>query len=151
MSLDGAPPNDAVLVRSRAELIASGVPRSTLRRHLRARRWRQVGSRVIVLHNGPLTREDRLHVALITTSASAVLAGPTAAQAAGLRGLEDPAIHVCVPKGAHVVHMPGVVVHVLRRMRPEDVLPSSCPRRTRTAIAVIDAALWSRSARAAAT
>lgn len=138
-------------VTSRAELLAGGVTRSMLRRHLRAKRWRQVGPRAIVLHNGPLSWEDRLRVALITTGASAALAGLTAAQAAGLRGFDDSTIHVCVPKGAHVVHMPGVVVHVLRRMRADDVLPNSSPRRTRTPIAVIDAALWSRSHRAAMT
>lgn len=110
-----------------------------------------MGPRAIVLHTGPLTPADRLQVALVTTGSLAVLAGPTAAALAGLRGIDDRAIHVCVPKGAHVVHMPGVVVHVLRRMRPEDVQPNSFPPRTRPAIAVMDAALWSRSPRAAMT
>lgn len=138
---------DAVV--SRDDLLHAGVDAAVLRDEILSGRWQRAGPRAVVLHNGPLTTQQELWVALVTTCATAVLAGPTAAQASGLRGFATEEIHVCVAKGAHVRHMPGVRVHVLRRLREEDVDALTSPPRTRTPVSVIDTALWRTHARGA--
>lgn len=131
---------------SRAQLYRLGVARWQVRRRSQRRTWRPVGSRAVVLHSGPLPKVQLWWCALINTSGHAVLAGPTALEAAGLKGYETETIHVAVPKSARPVKQPGVVVHESRRLRPSDVHPGRRPPQVRAAVAVVQAALWSPDA-----
>jgi hypothetical protein len=79
----------------------------------------------------------------MNTNAHAVLAGATAAEAAGLKGYETSAIHVVVPKGSRPVRQPDVVVHESRRLKASDIHPGRRPPQMRVAVAVVQAALWS--------
>lgn len=130
-------------VVSRPQLYRLGVQRWQLRRRMQRKSWRAVGSRAVVLHAGPLTQAQRWWAALINTSGHAVLAGPTAAEAAGLKGYETEAIHVAVPKSARPLKQPGVVVHESRRLKPTDVHPGRRPPQVRAAVAVVQTAMWS--------
>src|SRR5687768_14748536 len=75
-------------VVSRPQLYRLGVHRWQVHRRSRRGTWRPVGPRAVVLHSGPLTQTQRWWCALLNTSGHAVLAGPTAAEAAGLKGYE---------------------------------------------------------------
>lgn len=131
---------------SRAQLYRLGVQRWQVRRRAQRHTWRPVGSRAVVLHSGPPSKVQRWWCALINTCGHAVLAGATAAEAAGLKGYETETIHVAVPKSARPIKQPGVVVHESRRLRPSDVHPGRRPPQVRAAVAVVQAALWSPDA-----
>lgn len=89
----------AAMVRSSAELAAAGVTRSALVANLAADRWRRHG-RAIVLHRGPLSRDQRWRVALINCGPRSVLTAFTAAELAGLTGWERDEVHVLAPTGS---------------------------------------------------
>lgn len=67
-----------------------------------AGRWRRWGH-AIVLHNGPLTTEQRWFVARIHVGPRSILTAFTAAQAFGLSGWERDHVHVLAPLGARRV------------------------------------------------
>jgi len=97
-----------------ATLVAAGWPDKAIRAQLRARRWQRVGH-AIVRHNGPLSRDDHLRVALINQGPRAVATAFTAAELFGLTGWERDEIHVLVPRGARVAQLPGVRIHYVGR------------------------------------
>lgn len=74
--------------------------REAVRWAIKSGRWQQPRPRAVVLHNGPLVREDLLLVATLAGPAGTVLAGPTAAERWGLRGFEVPEVHVLIPHEA---------------------------------------------------
>jgi hypothetical protein len=109
-----------------------------------------LGRNVVVLHNGQLSDEQRLWVAVLLPGKLCALAGPTASVAAGLTGFDTAQVHIVVSHGTHV-HAPAwVKVHESRRFTRADVNPRAAPPRTRVARSIIDAATWSRSPRRAA-
>lgn len=130
-------------VLSRRQLSDYGVTKDGVRSQIRARRWRLVGPRVVVLHRGPLSRAQRLWVAVLHGGRHAALAAWTAAEIAGLTGFERAAVHIVVPRGTLVPRLRGLVVHESRRLSPEDIHPAALPRRVRSERAVLDAASWS--------
>lgn len=137
-------------VVSRRQLAVAGVDRWAIRNQVQAQRWAVVGPRVVVLARGALTRRQRAWVAVLHAGPTAALAARTAAEAAGLRGWLDEDTHVVVPKGGPAVpHLAGVVVHESRRFGLADLARCPGPPRVTAARAVIDAASWSRSPRAA--
>jgi very-short-patch-repair endonuclease len=81
-----------------AQLSAAGTTRSALVANLAARRWQRCG-KAIVLHAGPLTRNQRWRVALINCGPHSVLTAFTAAEFAGLRSWTRDEIHVLTPAG----------------------------------------------------
>jgi hypothetical protein len=131
-------------VLARAQLFRSGVTRDKIRTHVRARRWRLLAGRVVVMHRGPMTFRQRCWVAVLAAGPDAALCSLTGAALDGLTGFENDAVHVLVPKGTQVPAMPGVRVHESRRFVPADVHPARRPPRTTTARSVLDAAVWSR-------
>lgn len=128
-------------VLARGQLARLGVTRHRIRSELRARRWRLVGPRVVVLHRGPLTREQRWWIAVLHAGPGSALAGLSAAAAGGLTGWDRPEVHVVVPKGRRVPPLPGVVLHESRRLGAADVHPALAPPRTRVARSLVDAAM----------
>src|SRR5438445_3531316 len=73
-------------VLSRTQLGILGFTPSQVRWAVRDGRWQIFGRRVVVLSNGPLTREQREWVAVLMLGKPTALAGLSAATAAGLRG-----------------------------------------------------------------
>lgn len=137
-------------VVSRRQLASVGVDRWAIRNQVQAHRWAIVGTRVVVLTRGSLTRRQQCWVAVLHAGSVSALAGRTAAESAGLRGWTDDLAHVVVPKGGPAIPpLAGVVVHESRRFGPADVARAAGPPRVAAARAVVDAASWNRSPRAA--
>jgi hypothetical protein len=127
------------------------VTESTVRAQLSANRWQTVGPVVVVLHNGPLSEEQRIWAALLTAPGLVAVAGRHAALLGGLRGWAPlVAPEIVVPRGHHVPPLPfPVKVHESRRFTADDLHPSALPARTRIERAVVDAATWAPSPRSA--
>lgn len=100
-------------VTTRAGLRARDCTPSRIRAQLAAQRWQQIG-RAIVLHDGPMTTEDRWHVALANLGPTAVLTAFTAAEVVGLEGWERSEVHVLVPRGARSYTAPEIEVRLHR-------------------------------------
>jgi hypothetical protein len=81
------------------QLRRAGWTPAAIRAQLDAGRWRRWGH-AIALHNGPLTPEQRWHVARIHGGPKALLTGFTAAESYGLRGWERHEVDLLVPLGA---------------------------------------------------
>src|SRR3954452_11463587 len=115
-------------VTSRLQLAELGVRSDTIRNHVAAGRWQAVDNRVVVLHGGPLTDNQRLWRAVLAQPPGAALAGISAAIAHGLDWKTAEEIHVVVPAGGRPRPIDGVVVHVPRRYDPiDDVAPVVVP------------------------
>ncbi len=84
-----------------ADLRRAGWSEGAGRAQLAARRWQRFG-RAVVLHGGPLTPDDRRRVAVMNCGERALLTAFTAAELHGLRGWEQPTIHVLLPAGTRV-------------------------------------------------
>jgi very-short-patch-repair endonuclease len=101
---------------------------------------------VYVAHNGPLTREQELWVAVLGVGSGAVLAGATAAECCGLRGFPDERVHVLIPTACRERHVPpGVVVHRSSLLPATDVCDRARPPHTGNARSLVDAASWAES------
>jgi hypothetical protein len=136
----------------RRQLRDCGVSRSGTAAQLRARRWQPVGPVVIVLHNGPLTTEQKRWAAVLSAGRRAALGGRSALEAAGLKRWESRAIHVLLPVGGAIPELPGIAVEVHRTRRDEAYRLKLVGRPLRTAVerSALDAASWSDSPRACA-
>jgi hypothetical protein len=115
---------------------------------LRGGRWAAYQRQTVATHNGELSEEATWWSAIFEVGPDAALDGSTALRAAGLRGFTD-ALHVSTPKSARPRRPPGVIVHVTRRRRPDDLIAAGVPR-VRPPVAAIRAALWAVSDRQAA-
>lgn len=120
-----------------------------MRAQVAARRWQVFGRDVVVLHNAELTERQRRWVAVLMLDQPAALAGPTAAQEAGLRGFEDELVHIAVRRSCTAQLPDWVHVHNSRRFSPADIAAGSSPPRVRVARALIDTATWSSQPRRA--
>src|SRR5689334_22146281 len=76
-------------VVSRQQLLSAGVPRWFIRGEVRVGRWQEPSSQTVVLHNGPLSADERRWLAVLGTSPRAALDGVSALQAAGVEYLDD--------------------------------------------------------------
>jgi hypothetical protein len=108
-------------------------------------RWQVAHTGVYVAHSGPVTRKQRLWIAVLAAGRGgpAVLGGVSALELLGLRGQPPPRIHVVIPAGRH--HRdppPEVVVHRTRTLSPADIHRVGRPPCTIPARSVIDAARW---------
>lgn len=120
--------------------------RASIRHRLATGRWRRAHHYVLVAHNGEVTAAQRQWIAVLAVGGDAVLAGLTAAQAWGLRGYEDPAVHLLLPADHSPRRGPsGVVVHRSTLLDGRDVFPLGRPRRTRIARSLVDAGQWART------
>jgi hypothetical protein len=140
LRLDGlAELQDAVVTRS--QLRQHGYDDDAVRARAMAGRWRAIGRKVVVLHNGPLTTRQRWWAAVLLHH-QAALAGITAATAQGLSGFDDDTVHVLVGHGVRAHPVAGFRVHVSRRFSVEDLHPARTPPMVRIERALIDAASW---------
>lgn len=128
-------------VVSRAQLRGVGVDRWAVRHRVASGRWQAEGSRVIVLHNGALTRRQRWWAAVLHAGPGASLAGRTAAEAHGLARMDDGRVHVLTRTGRNIPALPGVRMHESRHAGEIDAV--GCPPRQRPAHALVSAAGWS--------
>lgn len=113
--------------------------RPELGRMLRTQRWKRYG-RVVVMHNGPLTPQQLLWVALLRSPRGVVLAGLTAAARRGLRGHPPERPELLVPAAGPLPHLQGVEVACTRRLTAADVHPSAQPPQLTLPRALIDRA-----------
>src|SRR4051794_33386858 len=101
-----------------------------IRAQLDGRRWQEVSPTVLVLHNGPLSLEQRRWAALLGAGPDAALAGRTALALAGMQRWDDGAVHVLVPLGHRMppVHDLAMVFHQSRTIRRAQI-HDAAPRR----------------------
>ncbi len=132
----------------RTQLGELGVTRHHIHRQVDAERWTTIGSRVVVLARGGLTREQRRWVALVHAGSPAYLAAWTALECRGTRGWEREPVHVLGPQGYRPPPLAGVVFHQSLHLDDVDLHAVPVPSTT-AARAAIDAAGWERTARAA--
>lgn len=114
---------DLLTVALERDLVTAGISRSTTHAHLRAGRWQRIG-RAIVLHNGPLSREDRERAYLISCGSRSALTSFSAAVHWGLRGWEREQIHLLVPAGVRDPRLPGLVLHRVVDWGAEEIAPA---------------------------
>ncbi|MCZ7435656.1 DUF559 domain-containing protein [Micromonospora sp. WMMC241] len=124
-------------------------------RHLVASgRWQRVCRGILRAGpGGPYTREQQWWVAVLAAGDGAVLAGPAAARAGGLRGSWGPeVVDVLVPHGRRAADLlrrlplglPAVQTHRVRHLAPAD-RQRGRPDRTGMARSLVDAAGWART------
>lgn len=129
---------------SRAQLIGYGVARWEITSHLRARRWRKVGSSVVALHTGPLSDEGHRWAAVLQGGPRAMLDGAASLVASGLERFTVDRIRVSVPRGARVRRTRRYDIRQTRRWRADDVVGAGIPR-SRPPTAAVRAALWAKT------
>jgi hypothetical protein len=137
-------------VLTRAQLRGVGYLSKHVARRVRRGSWSEYGDRVVVLHSGPLTQEQRWWVAVLSCGPLAALASESALRAAGvnLLGVET-AVHVVVPRGDRGSDLDWVVVHESRRFSAADIHPARRLPSVRIERAAVDAAAWASADRRA--
>lgn len=119
------------------------------RREIRAKRWRRIRRDVFVVHNGPLTDEQRQWAALKVAPPGSAISGLTAASIDGLSGFLTEVTYVTIPCGCRQLNLDGVSEHFSRFLDSSDVHPLKRPRRTRPPRSLVDAAAWADTDRRA--
>jgi hypothetical protein len=104
-------------VHTRRQLVRIGLTPHAIDANLAARRWQRLGH-AIVLHNGPLTREQRWRVGVLNAGPRAVLASFSATEQVGLRDWEREEVHVLAPAGVAPPRIPGIPVVLHRTTLP---------------------------------
>ncbi len=135
-------------VARRGDLLAAGLTRDDVDGQLRRGAWHRAGVRTICVDGRTPRGQGLLWQALWESGPRSVLDGPSALIAAGLTSWTEAEVHVSVPRNATVRPLDGVRHHILR-----DVGPAirTGLRRTRPEVALVRAAEWARTDRAAAT
>jgi hypothetical protein len=128
----------------RLSFAATLYSRSHIRAQLQARRWQRPARSVLVLHNGPLTDDQQLWVALFACPPGSALAGLTSANLDGLQGF-DSEVTVVIPDGGRKPALEWVRCWRSTQLSSSDVHPLRLPRRTRLPRSVLDAASDQRS------
>ena len=140
-------PADQMALRSgvlRLSFAATLHTRSHIRAQLEAGRWQRPARSVLVLHNGALTADQQLWVALFACPPGSALAGLTAANLDGLQGFSSQ-VTVVIADGARKPPLDWVRCWRSTRLSSADVHPLRLPRRTRLPRSVLDAASDQRS------
>jgi hypothetical protein len=130
---------DPRLIMTWGELRDRGWSPDAIRAKVDSGRWRRWGY-AIALHNGPLTREQRWHVARVHAGPRALLTGFTAAEASGLTGWEREIVDVLVPLGARRNPRSPVRFRLHRRRDWDDVRAGRRPRMHHLADSIVVAA-----------
>ena len=131
----------------RSQLAEVGVDADGVAAQVTAERWGPYGTRVVVLQNAPMTRQQHMWAAVLHGGRHAALASTTALESSGLLGFESPLLHIVVPRGTEVPPMPGLKVHESRRFVTTDVHPARRPPQTRNARSAVDAGAWNHTGR----
>ena len=145
---------DQQAVVSRQQALRSLSP-AAIRHRLRTRRWRQIHRGVYATTTGALTLSQVRWAALLVAapdpeSETAFIAGRSALQVHGLRGLRNRVIEVLVPDTRKVTSPPAwVVVHRTRHLpRPDRTWINELPC-TSAERSLVDAAQWAVTEREA--
>jgi hypothetical protein len=135
-------------VLTRQQAVAT-LGRADVERHLKHRRWRPIFRDLYVTHNGPLHPEQQLWVAVLVAGEGALLAGRTAATAAGVTGLRDHPLQLLVPAprlpSRNLSRLPSDIapVRVYRTaVLPDHHVQIGRPSRTTLDRSIVDAAAW---------
>ncbi len=129
-------------------LVKAGLTRGQVAGEVDRGAWAREGRHTLRITPPSDSERAQWWTALWESGSHAVLDGPTALLAAGLKSWNESVIHVSVPNRATVRPLDGVVHHRLRDIGP--ALTSGL-RRTRPEVAVIRGAQWATSDRQAAT
>ncbi len=126
-----------------------------LRHKIASGRWRSVHRGVFLAYGGTLTDAQRWWIAVLAVSPAAqdltmdgqpaLLAGITALQAHGLRGIRSDRIHVLIAHSRRVAMPDGVTLHRTTVLASEDRQRGLQPPATTSGRSVVDAAAWARS------
>lgn len=136
-------------VARREELIQRGIGPGVIRAEVDAGRWERMGVHTVGIDRFNVYRPPALWWwAVWEAGPGAVLDGVSALHAAGLSGWEEHGVHVSVPHKNAAHRRDGLIVH--RPRSPGPVITAGVPR-VRPEVAVIRAAQWARTDRAAAT
>lgn len=135
-------------VVTHAMLLDRGLTRGQIEVEIEHGAWTTAGRHTVSVTADAPSGRGLWWRALWESGSRSVLDGPTALLAAGLTGWDEPLIHVSVPNKAAPRHLDGVRHHRLRDIGPA---VRNGLRRTYPAVAVVRAAQWARSDRAAAT
>jgi hypothetical protein len=105
--------------------------------------WRTIGSDVVVLHSGRLSRRQKWWAGVLHVRDPAILCLASAAEAGGLRGFEQADVHVATQHGRECEDLEDslitVRVHQTRHVSA-DVVPLRDPSRQSLARAVLEMA-----------
>jgi hypothetical protein len=104
----------------------------------------------VVTHHGRLSRHEEQEVLLCLCPPGAALGRLTALERDRFKGFDQSETWIVLPEGARRPDR-DAVFHWSTRLDDQDVHPAREPRRTRTARALVDAASWAGSDRAART
>jgi very-short-patch-repair endonuclease len=137
-------------VLTSTQLVSTLTP-GEIRASIRARRWQRVGRHVVVLHNGPLTSEQKVWVALLQCPPGSAVSGPTAMAFDGIDDRWAVGVHITLPCGHRRPLGIRAHVHWSAFLGQDDVAPGSSPRRTRLARSVLDWAAWQQTQAASRT
>ncbi|WP_232548446.1 hypothetical protein [Propioniciclava soli] len=135
-------------VLTRAMLLDDGMTTGQIRSEVERGAFQRLGRHTLGLTGRELTEAATWWRALWESGPRAVLDGPTALLAAGLRGWIEPVIHVSVPHNTAPRSIPGVQ-H--RQLRDLGAVAGAGLRHTKPHVAVIRAAQWAATDKAAAT
>ncbi len=124
-----------------APTVARADPRT--RRELKAGRWQRHGQ-VVICHNGPLSDEQAVWVAVLRSPVGVVLAGSMAAVRRGLSWPLPARPQLLVPAAGPLPHLADVDVRRTRLLEAEDVHPVAQPPQLRLPRAVVDEASRAR-------
>lgn len=117
--------HSSALVTTARVLYAQGVSRTQLETQLAARRWRRAGL-AIVLHNGPLSPDQRRRVAQIHAGPKAIFTAFTAAELLGLQGWTRAKVHLLAPAGTRL--RPGCPVPLQLHLHGKQPIRRAGPR-----------------------
>jgi hypothetical protein len=119
--------------------------RASVRHRLRSGRWERPARGVYIVRARSGSVSQRRWVALLAAPSGAVLAGRTALELHGLRGLDTSVVHLLIPRKSRSGDPPPGVAHHLTRHLPIAHVQDRRPPRTTAARALLDAAQWARS------
>lgn len=137
-----------VSVVRRSQLEACGWRRHHVEHEIDYGRWQLVAPEVVVMHNGPLTYDQRLWVGVLHAGPTAVLSHATTLEINGLEQWEPPLIDVLSTKSNTVERLDGYCFHETRRDYVPWIHPTRRPRQLRIEEACLLAAERRRSLRA---
>ena len=143
-------------VLTRPQALHGGMSEDRWQWRLDTGRWQPVLPGIVVVQTGPVSLRQRCWAAVLLCGPGACLSGDAALSQLGASVGEVPALHVAVPEGRslrpRVLGLPGRPVRVL----PREVSgldrwrhPSRTPPTVRVGCAVLHAAAWAPSDRAA--
>jgi hypothetical protein len=100
-----------------ADLVGAGLSSSTVARRIRRGLWQRPARGVALLHSGPATRDQLVHVALMYARPDGVITGVEAARRHGLRRLpSSDEIHVLVGEDRRLTSSGPIVIERTGRL-----------------------------------